>query len=110
MSDVKNGECLTVIRYRGNISTRRSTVQNNARSVIMAVLLSTARVIKVSALYLFLPFLFSSSVTRELTTVFEYLRNIIFQDNTIGPYKKYLRNTAFQRNNLLVGGGLRQNV
>lgn len=55
----------------------------------MAVLLSTARVIKVSALYLFLPFLFPSSVTRELTTVSEYLRNIISWDNTIGPYKKY---------------------
>lgn len=45
--------------------------------VIMTVLLSTARVIKVSALYLSLPFLFPSTVTRELTTALVYPRGII---------------------------------
>lgn len=56
--------------------------------VIMEVLLSSVRVVKISALYLSLPFLFSSTVTHDLTTVFVYLRNIIPGDNTIGPCKK----------------------
>lgn len=61
--------------------------KKNTGSDNNAVLLSTARVIKVSALYFSLPFLFPSTVTLELTTIFEYLRNIISRDNTIGLQK-----------------------
>jgi len=84
---------------------KKNKAQNNAPSVIMAVLLSIARIIKVSALYLFLPFLFPSSVTREFITVFEYLRNIISRDNTTSLQEIP---AAFQRNNLLIEGESRR--
>lgn len=48
---------LALLRSIVEISVRgEERHKTMARSVIMAVLLSTARVIKVSALYLFLPF------------------------------------------------------